>query len=22
MDTGQGHCTSSQWGQHLYQVRW
>jgi len=22
MDPGQYHCTSSQWGQHLYQVRW
>jgi len=22
MDPGQGHCTSSYWGQHLYQVRW
>ena len=21
MDPGQGHCTLSQWGQHLYQVR-
>ena len=22
MDPSHGHCTSFQWGQHLYQVRW
>jgi len=22
MNPDQGHCTSSQWGEQLYQVRW